>query len=250
MLGFQESAARGRGKNDGKGGLSSAAADLLDDLVKTIRKKAVDGERVLEAVRARYKKKADALRNVLGKRDEFASGFDRFNTSVFATDYTDQLQVTNSSVDPVTGERTETTSQRALTAADMVTASRNQRAKAAQLRGDIDKLRGLGLSEALIKQMQAEGDEAGISALAQGSAADIAEINANNKASTADLGAAGMGAANQLYGDEIKDAKRDEQTAKALKDAIAEAFAKDVVFRLRGEDLVATIRKHDRDNGR
>lgn len=252
----------------GSGGLSAAGVRLVDDLVGGIHKRWVSKKKVLDEVRDELERRRDRLEtatgrlhDAIGARNDFAGGFQRLGTGIFAADYTSRLtsSTTKRKVNPLTGEVTEETSEstRPLTIADMIAQARGERDQSKQTEKNVRHLvKDLKLSPSLIRQMQEQGDIAGINALAAGSPEQIRILNSLNKQTRGNLNSAGMVAGNRLYGATIADRRDDVARARdraELAATVAHEVAKylgDVEFKIRQDDLVAVLRKKDRKQGK
>lgn len=89
--------------------------------------------------------------------------------------------------------------------AALVTAASNRATQARQLEADVQTVIGRGLSKSLVKQLQSQGASgaAALHALATGSPAQIAQLNAFDRATSDALRAAGISAGNYVRGGSI-----------------------------------------------
>lgn len=221
--------------------LTPAGVAIMSGLIAGITK----GEKPLKAVLAKMTALVAAsgakLKSLVSARNSFAAGFSSFGSSVFGADMTD----------PETGESTASVQS-------ILAYQQAQKAKAMKLQADVKRLVGLGLSKSLITQLQA-GGEAGmaqISALAAGaSRADIANLNAGDRATTSALSAAGMTAGNAIYGDQIKAAAKADKQNKALLDKLEEvrrdlAKKQEATVTIKNGAIVVAIRNVEKETGR
>lgn len=214
--------------------LSAAAANLMAHLVSGIRKGAVPAERALRLVESYVDKTIDRLNAVKAAQRDTVSAFQGFSTSMFAAQA------------PESG---------GFTVDSLLAFQVAERDKARQVAAAVRKLTDMGLSGSLIKQMQA-GGAGGIDqllALASGNRAQIQLANSLNAQTQAAYTAAGTRAGNELYGDRLAQAATAATIAKAVERAIERAM-KDreakYEFVLRGNTLVAILKREERDNGR
>jgi hypothetical protein len=224
-------------------------ANIMKGLINGIEKGRKPLEVVLDKVTANVKAKGDKLKDLLGKRSDFAAGF-QMADSIFATPDT---ETTTTDAD---GNDVTTTSGPTL--ASMKAFALQQQTQAAQVNADVKRLMALGLSKSLITQMQSQGASgvAQMHALAGGSAADIAGFNAIDKDTRNLYGGAGMAAGNAIYGDSISDAKKADMLAKAVAKAVREEMdgythkqMERLEFRLEGNTLVASLKAEKKKNG-
>lgn len=215
-------------------------ADIMRGLVKGIEKGEVSLSKVLGKVTALVQASGEKLKGLVSSRDSFAAGFSSFGSSVFGADMTD----------PETGASTASVQS-------ILAYQQAQKAKALKLQSDVKRLVSLGLSKSLITQLQAGGESglAQISALAGGaSRADIASLNAGDRATSAALSGAGMSAGNAIYGDQIRAAQTADRHNKALLDKlerIDETLKKGQTaeVRLKGSDLLISISRAKKKRG-
>jgi len=191
--------------------------------------------KVLNAVQ-RY---GDKLRNLLGKRSDIVSGFTSGAQSVFGASMTDAEG-----------------NEKAPTAGSLIAFQRQQRNQAVSLRRNVNKLLKMGLSRDLIQQMAAQGPSgfAQIAALASGSSAQIAQLNALNTQTNQALTGAGMAAGNALYGDQISKAREQKQAAKAIADELRKVMREandnqQIIIKLEGRTIRFSLLELKRKNG-
>jgi phage-related protein len=223
--------------NDGSPGIK-----LIGMLIKGIRKGEKPLDKVMEKVTGVVKARGDKLKGLLSSMGEFVSGFKQsFSTSIFGADFTD----------PESGADTTTVGK-------ILSFAAQQRANAAKLRNNIAKLIKLGMSKDLLQQLSDAGPSgvAKIDELAtHASRGQLAQLNSYN-ASTQGLNtAAGKLIGNQLYGTQIADARdqlavaqRAEQLLQKIEAHLGKKDTAEV--RIKGGDLVVTIRKEERRTGR
>lgn len=137
----------------------------------------------------------------------------------------------------------------------LLTFSQQQNRRAEQLQRDVQTLVSAGLSKALILQMRQQGDSGvdQIHALAGATPAQIAQINALDKATTAALQAAGLIAGNGGRGGNIDTDIAKTQRDLALAQAIERALSKmklQAHIHLEGKELVTSVRVYNRKRGR
>jgi hypothetical protein len=111
----------------------------------------------------------------------------------------------------------------------------------------------MGLSSDLIAQMQAEGSEGvdAIHQLAMASADQIAQLNAQNAQTQANYQAAGIAAANQVYGAQLQQAAAAVAVAQQVEKAVEKLndWGDKLEFVLHGTDLVAVLVKEKKKKG-
>jgi TP901 family phage tail tape measure protein len=131
---------------------------------------------------------------------------------------------------------------------------RSQASRATQLAADVQRLVSMGLSKALIAQLQAQGDSGidQIHALAGGTSQQISALNALDAQTTAALQRAGLIVGNAGRGgnidSDIARAKRDLELAQAVERVLSKIHLEGTV-RVRGEDLVVAIKARNRNRG-
>ena len=246
--------------------LFPAGVAIMEGLIAGIESKRKPLTDVLAKVTEHFHKMRDALRGVREERNAFAAGFGSFTSSVFGQDFSEAIAAAATPSGPAGAMRTvggpgkpPPTSASAGIAA-MLEYQRAERAKAEQLAEDIKKLISFGISEDLLQQMKDQGESgiANIRMLAQGSAADIAALNAANAGTNAALRAAGLAAGNSVYEDELREAKRDEKLAERLAQKLAEAYRKlrkeddentQIVIKLEGRTIQVSLLELKRKNG-
>jgi hypothetical protein len=103
----------------------------------------------LDRVTGYIGKQRDKLNSLLGSKASFAQGFQSFTSSVFSTDLS--KTTTDGAGNDVTTPGT---------IADILAYQTEQRTKARTLKGDVKRLHKLGLSDALIRQLQASASPA------------------------------------------------------------------------------------------
>ena len=214
--------------------------NLLEGLIVGIRSKHTAVKTALEKVTTFIARQAEKIKSLLSERNSFAGQFQGFTSSVFGADF----------ADPETGASTATPEA-------LIAWQQQQKTKALALKADVGKLLKMGLSPALLRQL-AESGESGIAqihALAQGSGAQIKELNALNAATSSALSSAGMAAGNELYGDRIAEAKRDKRAAEAIAKVLDKWADKQdkntqVVIKLEGRTLQMSLLELKRKNGR
>lgn len=223
------------------GALATAGTHLIESLAKGIQTHDYKLTEVFDRVSGYADKWTNKLKGLQNTAKSFASGFQAFNTSVFSADLTDQ------------------TTGAGPTVADILGYARGQRSQAGQVRADVAKLQRAGLSEALLKQLQAAGPSglAQIHTLASNaSMAQIRQLNALDKATRSDLQKAGSGVASQLYGSQIAQARQNKDLADKIAAALHRLLVAhkgedtNVYIQLDGRTIKETIREHDKKHGR
>jgi hypothetical protein len=191
--------------------LKPAGVAIMEGLIKGIDSKKRDLEYVLGKVTDFVQRTGDKLRKLIDDRRSFASGFSSFTSSVFGADL--GYEPDENGVMPTV---------QGLDA--MLAFQKERKARALQLRRDVRSLIKKGLSKDLLRQLQESG-ESGIEqirALAGASTADIRALNASNATTNKALMGAGMAAGNVLYQDDIREARRAETIARAIRKELRE----------------------------
>lgn len=216
--------------------LSDAGADLLASLVKGIEKGRKPLDKVLNAIKKDIEDKISARDRLQGLRDELAGGFAGFQESVFGVQSTDQ--------GPVTIEQ-------------LLAKAASEKAKAAQVDQDVQKLLGAGVSEDLIRQLQSQGSQGveALHALAGANADQLKQIVADNAAAQASYVHAGQAAGDKFYGQAIAQLNAQIAIAQGVEKVVqgvadlADRIGK-VEFILHGSDLVAALVKEKKKKGK
>ncbi|KQY59372.1 hypothetical protein ASD11_07325 [Aeromicrobium sp. Root495] len=192
----------------------------------------------LDAAVARTVAKVRSIREKLaglrGERNTFAAGMN-FSSSVFGGDYGE--------LGPSTG--------------GILAYQQRQLDQANQVKGDVSKLLRLGLSASLIRQMQASG-ESGIAAMHQlattGSRADVSQLNALDKATQVAYGRTGAAAGGAVFNPAIKRTKGEltgaEKLLRVLERLDKNTGKAEIHIHLEGKDILYSINKHNRRNGK
>lgn len=180
--------------------LKPAGIAIMEGLIDGIEARRRPLQSVLEKLTAYIERTGSKIADLMSKRSDIISSFQGFASSVFGADLTN----------PDTGAGP--------TVGSILKYQAQQKAKALRLRNDTRKLIKMGLSKDLIQQMADNGESglAQIHALAQGSASDVASLNAMNAATNAALTQAGVSAGNSMYGSQIADATKDLHLAQAI----------------------------------
>lgn len=214
---------------------------LIEGLVEGIRRGYVPLGVALGKVTDYIKTQRDKLNGLLSTRNQFASGFQSFTTSLFGADFGTNA-VTGVANTPTVG--------------GILAFQKQQRVQAQRLRGQVRKLVHMGLSPALLKQLQAAGPAglAEIAALAQGaSRQQIRQLNAANRATAGALHGAGMAAGNAIYGDQIVQRRNNidlaERIARELRRDQGHGKGEYVVVTVDGNQIIKAIRKTKRQKG-
>lgn len=165
------------------------------------------------------------LASTISTRDQFASGFSAFSTSIFGASYG-----TDKKGNPI-----------APTAASIVEYQKRQAEQARKLNNRVHKLLRMGLSNSLIQQMQQAGSAglAEINALAlHATPSQIRQLNAANRQTYAFDQRAGMVAANALYGGTIQ---TDAQMTRYAKILAREMAVQMHPYMTKGEYVTVTV---------
>lgn len=241
--------------------LSKSGAGMLSAMVHGIRSGKPALKDALDDVMSYLSNAKGRTQSRRDERSGFVGGFQGFTSSVFGGDYGDVTTVKSSKTDPITGEVTESESQRPLTVADILARQQSEEAKAASLRDDIAKLSKKGplrLSDELLEELAAQG-AAGIDQIhllaTQGDAKSIKALNQSQSNTAADLKKSGGAVAGALgYDDRIAKAQANEdlaeRIAKHLRNIMREDGDEGVIhIHLEGQTLVESIKKHKRKAG-
>lgn len=137
-------------------------------------------------------KAKDKISNLIGTRAGFTGTFTA--DSLFGVDLS-HTTTDAAGVDTTTPE----------TIADLLKYQKQQAGHAKRLRRDVTSVTRMGLSKALVRQLQSQGasGEAALHALAAGSPAQIAALNRLNKQTSQSLRAAGLRAGNYVRGGSV-----------------------------------------------
>jgi hypothetical protein len=217
--------------------LTPAGVAIMQGLVAGLKKGYSPVKDFLQKVTDKVAETGDKLKELISSRNDFAGGFQSFGASIFGRD-PGQDADGNALPESVSGIK-------AFAAA--------QAADAAKLAANVQRLVGLGLNKELLAQMKDSGPSglAQINALAAGaSKADIGYLNSQNKATSASLNAAGMSAANAVYGSDIAIAKRDADAAAAVAKAVREALKDHMKMELhaviKGSDIYLSYQREEK----
>lgn len=195
---------------------------------------------ILSGVRGAKQANNQRLQNTIGARNSFADGFQGFASSAFGADY---------GTDPTSGAAV------APTISSILTYAQSQRSQAAMVKTGVKRLVKLGLSPALLKQLQAAG-QAGIptiQALAGADKSQIAQYNSLNKATSSDLRSAGMTAGNRIFGQQIsKEEKHNAAIEHLLTQLVdmAKHHPDQLVARLQGDHIDLLLANTRRRKGK
>lgn len=232
----------GGGSSFGRAAVSPSE-HLMRDLVDGISHGFVPLRSAFSKVESYLAKEKGKLKSLLSERAGFASGFQSFTSSVFGAD------LSHTTTDAL-GNGTSTPG----TISDILSYQTGQRDKARSLKADVARLHKMGLSNALIKQLQASG-EAGIAqihTLAGGSKADISRLNTLDKQTRDALHGAGDIASAQLYNSQIQQTRNNEdlaeRIAKKLHARLQESKKDErlVITDANGQWLIKAIKKDNR----
>lgn len=214
---------------------------LLTENGRLIMQSLIDGieggvpqlKAALEKVTGVAQAAGDKLQAVLQEQTSFQQGFvSSFSTSLFGSD--------------------------AKGVGGILSFARQQKEDADRLERETRKLSKMGLSDELLQQLASSGPEgiAQIHALAQGATRrQIKHLNALTAGASRSLHGAARSAGTEIYGDDVREARRD----KRLADHIAKAFKQavhdmkdDQVIRvyLDGREIRTTLLRHKRRTGR
>lgn len=211
--------------------LRPAGIAIMAGLIDGIWSKKYDLEKVLGKVTDFVTKAGEKLSGLVAKRGEIVSSFQGFGQSAFG----------NEDVSGIEG---------------LLAFQAQQKARAVKLMRNMRRLTKMGVSRSVINQMAAGGESgmSQINALAHGTKGDVARFNSLTAGTNRALTKAGMIAGNDIYGDRIQDARRDFNTAQAIKKALKELLNqqdKNTVVQLHidGRVLHASLRRLKRSNG-
>lgn len=223
----------------GRGTGLSLGQQILAGLVDGIQNGWVRAKVALGKVMDYIKAQTDKIKGLMSAKAGVVSSLQGFGSSVFGATFTD---AEGNDVAPGTSSLIGYQSQ--------------QLAQAQQLKGDISKLLKMGLSKSLIMQMVNAGPSgmANIHALAQGSAADVAQLNSLNAQTNAALTAAGSAAGGSLYNAQIHEATKDRNAAQSIAHEIEKMLRKQdkntiVEIHLEGKTLQMSLLQLKRNNG-
>jgi hypothetical protein len=222
------------GPNLSKAG-ASAVLKILQAAKGKIADKRNDLASALDDVAQGVKDKADELNASISARSDFAGGFQSFASSIFDA---------------------EPDKRGNYTVAGLLSYQAAQLAQAQQVQTAVDRLALMGLSPALIKQLQAKGQSGygQILALSRGSAADISTANSQDKAISDTLSAAGYRAADAAgFGEDVVAKTRAVDLAQMIADRTAEALRDTEVkqeTKIQDTAIVAIQKKRQRDRGK
>jgi hypothetical protein len=235
----------GTGSGASGGGFSklllSPGEQLVRGLIEGIKRGYVPLANALARINDYVQAQRDKLKSLISDRNSFAAGFQSFTTSVFGADF--GQDAAGNAIAP--------------TAGGIIAYQQQQAAQAKALRANVRKLVKMGLSPALLKQLQAGGQAgiAEINALAGATSGQIHQLNAANRMTQGALHGAGMSAGNRIFGDQIVQTRNNEDLA----ERIAEKWAKRmheagknerlVITDANGQWLIKAIRKDKRTRG-
>lgn len=214
----------------------SAGIRLISGLVDGIKRGYVPLQKALAKVTDYIKKQRDRMKALTANRDGFASGFQGFAQSIFGGDYGTDANGNANTPD----------------LAGILAFQQKQADQAATVRDNVRKLVKLGLSPALLKQLQAQGPAgfAQIATLATASTDQIATLNAAQHATSASLQQAGMSAGNAIWGKQIVQTHNNIDLAKRIARELRhdDKHGKDeyVVVTVDGNQIIKAIRKNQR----
>lgn len=192
--------------------LNPAGRAIMEGLIDGIQHGWAKARSVLDKISAYIKRHQDKLKDLLSQRAGITDSLRGFASSIFSTDLSPDEEG-----GPPKG------------LAAILAFGRQRAADAAALRDNIKSLIGKGLSKDLLRDLveQGAGGQAQIAALAAGSAADIAQANADNAATMKALKEAGEAAGAALFNQDIADEKRAIRQAKILTDYLEKLLEKE-----------------------
>lgn len=146
------------------------------------------------------------------------------------------------------------------TITDLIKYQKEQADKARQLAADVKAVTKKGLSKALVRQLQSQGASgaAALHALATGSPAEIARLNALNKQTSRSLQSAGMRAGNYTRGGsvnaDIRRAEKQDRVLERLEHTLREiekTQKKDqtIVVEIDSEGIIRAVRRRNKRKG-
>lgn len=210
--------------------------NILEGLVRGIDKGQVPLSKVMNAVTNNLKRAGDRLAKVMAARRDITSGFRGIaGTALGAAPAEDGA---------------------ALNIGDVLKFNQQRRQDSAAYKANLQRVIRLGLSADIIKQLSSQGEQGAmqLAALAQGSRAQIAQINADNKATNRNYSDSGRAAADRLLGNREAAARGDLREAQQLRYEVGQlARAIDGLefdVKIDGNDLVRIIRKDQKRRGR
>lgn len=219
--------------------LTPAGVAIMEGLIDGIESRKVKLTAALGKITDFIKAQNDKIKNLVSARAGIVSALQGFGSSVFGASFTD-------------AEGNDATP----TASGLIGYQSQQLAQAQQLKGDIAKLLKMGLSKSLIMQLVNAGPSgmANIHALAQGSAADVAQLNSLNAQTNAALSSAGNAAGGSLYNAQIAEASKDRSAGHAIARELEKMLRKQdkntiVEIHLEGKTIQMSLLQLKRNNG-
>lgn len=218
----------------------NAGASMMQALVSGMKNKWTSVKDFLGKVNDLVASKRDALSSIMQTRNDFASSLaSSFSSSIFGRDVGSDANG-NALSETLGGIRGF---------------ALQQRAQAEQLSRDVKRLVGLGLSKSLLAQLQSQGTSglAQIRTLAAtASRSDIAFLNNQDRATAGALSAAGMSAANSIFGADIAKRSRENSEAVSLLRELRDATkgGQQLEVRLDGDVLVLAIKRSLHNKGK
>jgi TP901 family phage tail tape measure protein len=194
----------------------------------------------IDKMTAYIKTQDQKLKSLLSAKSQFTQGFQTFATSAFGADF--GTDVNGNPIAP--------------TAAAIIAFQQQQRDQAALVKQDVRRLIHMGLSPALLKQLQAAGASgfAEIQALAAASPSQIKQFNALNRQTTKDLNLAGVSASDRIFGDRIKNERKSLNELERIRRELHElrtSNGNELVIRdVNGEVIIRAIKKAQRKKGK
>ena len=180
-----------------KDAFHGAGVDMVASITDGMDSKQMTLKRVLDKMTDYIQRQSQKVADLMSKRADTIAGFKDFTSSVFTAQ-------------PAEGQTNDVSS--------LLTYQKSELAKATQLKTDVARLLKSGLSRNLVQQLASSGQSGmdQIHALAAGTPAQIAQLNALNAQTQSALTASGTMVGNSLYASDIKDAKQNEAIAKAM----------------------------------
>lgn len=215
--------------------------DLIDGLMVGIKDRWQPLKSMMTQIQQDVQGAIQRLKSDTQARNQFAGGFQSFATSAFGADYG-----TDASGNPI-----------APTPSSILAFAQQQRNQARMVKQDVRKLVKMGLSPALLRQLQAQG-AAGIpeiESLAASNSSVIRQYDRLNAQTTGDLRGAGMSAAGRIYNSRIAQDQRDVHLAKAIAKELAAELRrvpddKELVIRdANGDWIIKAVKKRNSRKG-
>lgn len=211
--------------------LEPAGRAIMDGLIGGIEGRKVTLKKALAKVTAVFQSVHDKVSELTDMRSGFLSTFT--SDSIFGVDMSNGGGI-----------------------GALISFEQDQASKAAQLLADVQKVASMGLSKSLISQLQAAGSSGAeqLHALAGGSSAQIAQLNALDVATSSSLQAAGMFAGNTVRGGNINADINSAQAQEALLNRLVDRLEKlqnekYIVVEIEGDHIVKAVKKRNKRKG-